>query len=349
MDDNIYVSVNGENWNTINKNDYRLRAVTYGNGLYITVGDNGVILMSSDAQLWIPAPTPGTTNTLWAISYGNDKFVAIGDHVIITSSDGETWTPTLISDKLFYGVTYGNGTFVAVGDAIATSSDGIQWDIQTGFSGLNSVIYGNGTFVAVGNNGKIIQSIPFKTKTDFNGDAKPDLLWQHPYNGNLYIWLMDGVSTLSYNAINTEESLNWKVVDTEDFNKDGQTDIAWQNQVTGDISIWLMDGMDVMEYQAGGGVQDPYWRLVSIDDFNGDGHPDYLWQHQTSGDLYTWFLQWDSWWEKVVVMGGESAGGISDPKWKIAGTDDFNGDGYIDYLWQHEDRGDIYMVLDTQK
>jgi hypothetical protein len=52
------------------------------------------------------------------VTYGNGLFVAVGeDGAILTSPDGVSWTrQTLGTGNLLYDVTYGNGTFVAVGD-----------------------------------------------------------------------------------------------------------------------------------------------------------------------------------------------------------------------------------------
>jgi hypothetical protein len=63
------------------------------------------------------ARTSGTTNWLYGVTYGNGLFVAVGDDgAILTSPDGVTWTRRTSSTiNPLYGATYGNGTFVAVG------------------------------------------------------------------------------------------------------------------------------------------------------------------------------------------------------------------------------------------
>jgi len=105
-------------------------------GLFVTVGDNGIILTSSDGITWDNS-TSGTTKNLYGVTYGNSTFVTGGDNVtILTSSDGTTWTnkrTSSVTTNNLYGVTYGNGTFVTVGDngVILTSSDGISWTKRT--------------------------------------------------------------------------------------------------------------------------------------------------------------------------------------------------------------------------
>ena len=87
------------------------------NGLFVTVGDNGIILTSSDGVTWDNRISV-TTNNLYGVTYGNSTFVTVGDNgTILTSSDGTTWTNKRTSSgttKNLYGVTYGNGLFVTV-------------------------------------------------------------------------------------------------------------------------------------------------------------------------------------------------------------------------------------------
>ena len=72
---------------------------------------------------------PGFTNGLFVVTVG-ENFVTVGDNgIILTSSDGISWTKrTSGTTKNLYGVTYGNSTFVTVGDngIMLTSSDGIS-------------------------------------------------------------------------------------------------------------------------------------------------------------------------------------------------------------------------------
>ena len=114
--------------------------LTSSTGLFVTVGDNGIILTSSDGISWTKR-TSGTTKNLYGVTYGNSTFVTVGDNAtILTSSDGTTWTNTSTNKRTLryfskaetnnlYGVTYGDGLFVVVGgDAtILTSSDGTTW------------------------------------------------------------------------------------------------------------------------------------------------------------------------------------------------------------------------------
>ena len=48
-------------------------------GLFVTVGDNGIILTSSDGISWTKR-TSGTTKNLYGVTYGNSTFVTVGDN-----------------------------------------------------------------------------------------------------------------------------------------------------------------------------------------------------------------------------------------------------------------------------
>ena len=75
--------------------------------MFVTVGQSGTILTSSDGISWT-SRTSGTTNTLYGITYGNSTFVTVGvSGTILTSSDGVTWTSrTSGTSENLIGVTY---------------------------------------------------------------------------------------------------------------------------------------------------------------------------------------------------------------------------------------------------
>src|SRR5436189_4668027 len=52
-----------------------LNAVVFGNGLFVAVGDNGVVVTSPDGEQWTPRVS-GTMDRLPAIAFGNGRFVA---------------------------------------------------------------------------------------------------------------------------------------------------------------------------------------------------------------------------------------------------------------------------------
>ena len=122
--------------------------------MFVTVGSSGTILTSSDGTSWTKR-TSGTSEYLLEVTYGNGLFVTVGWGTILTSSDGTTWTErTSGTSEYLRGVTFGNGLFVTVslGGTILTSPDGNSWTIRTSgtYYSLYDVTYGNNKFVTVG-------------------------------------------------------------------------------------------------------------------------------------------------------------------------------------------------------
>lgn len=135
------------------------QSVTYGNGKFVAVSENGsMAAYSEDGVTWTAITMP--SNSQWAsVTYGNGKFVTVASgsssNRAAYSEDGITWTAaTLPSSSQWQSVTYGNGKFVAVDYSstnAAYSEDGITWTAATMPSSeyWNYVTYGNGKFVAV--------------------------------------------------------------------------------------------------------------------------------------------------------------------------------------------------------
>lgn len=99
----------------------------------VTVGDNGLILASTDGALtWTPRFS-GTANWLVGVAYGAGRFVAVGDRgiILVSTDDGLTWRAVASSGgtQRLNNVIYAEGLFVAVGEAgtIITSPDAINW------------------------------------------------------------------------------------------------------------------------------------------------------------------------------------------------------------------------------
>lgn len=179
----------------------RLNGITFGNGVFVAVGDLGTILSSGDAVNWI-SRSSGTTEWLWGITFGNGTFVAVGDFgTILSSSDGVNWIRrTSGTTELLYGIAHVNGTFVAVGDfgTLLISTDGANWTsltLETAES-LSAITYGNGTFVAVGDLGTILTSPDGITWTS-RSSGTTDLLFAITYGNGRFVTVGDLGTILS--------------------------------------------------------------------------------------------------------------------------------------------------------
>ena len=155
---------NGVVWTSrISAADNGWSSVTYGNGLFVAVSQDGTgnrVMTSPDGITWT-IRTSAADKPWTSVTYGNGLFVAVATNssgnLVMTSPDGITWTlRASAADNNWNSVTYGNGLFVAVGaggtgNRVMTSPDGIVWTIRTSAADnwWRSVTYGNGLFVAV--------------------------------------------------------------------------------------------------------------------------------------------------------------------------------------------------------
>jgi hypothetical protein len=132
-----------------------LRAITYANGKFVTVGTRGKVAISTNGVDWFPYAA-NTVDDFFALAYGNGKFVGVGEGgMAFTSTDGMTWTPQdMDTSAHFYHLNYANGLFIAVGGggAIRSSPDGVTWTPRnTGSTNQwGASAYGNGTYAVVG-------------------------------------------------------------------------------------------------------------------------------------------------------------------------------------------------------
>ncbi len=114
----VLISSNYNNWSvaTTSLATTSLNSVSYYNGIYIAVGNNGTIFNSSNGKNWSQV-TSGTTNNLNSIACQNNMgCVAVGDAgTILFSAFGARWsTATSSSTNDLLSVAC-NGVFVAVG------------------------------------------------------------------------------------------------------------------------------------------------------------------------------------------------------------------------------------------
>ncbi|WP_457630780.1 WD40/YVTN/BNR-like repeat-containing protein, partial [Oceanithermus sp.] len=185
-----------------------LNKVAYGGGVYVAVGDDGIIFTSSDGVSWTLQES-GVVSNLHGVTYGNGLFVAVGSGgTVLTSSDGKTWTDQTAGSGTTYSlcsVAYGDGLFVAVGDVgtVLTSTDGANWTDQTAGSGTTSplcdvtygVVNGNGLFVAVGSFGTIVTSPDGANWTAVNSPVT-DLLDSVIYDAGGGLFVAVGASSI---------------------------------------------------------------------------------------------------------------------------------------------------------
>jgi hypothetical protein len=115
---------------------------------------------------------------------------------------------------------------------------------------------------------------------------------------------------------------------------DPQACIVWRNADKAKTSLWLLDGTTVLPQSGPLTSMDHHWMVAATGDFNGDGHIDVLWRHL--GDGTNLLLLMD---ETTTLPGSGLLPTLTNRRWTVAGTADFNGDGNTDLLWRHTAKG----------
>jgi hypothetical protein len=132
-----------------------LTGITYGNGKFVAVGDQGTLITSSDGATW-NNHVSGAAVHLTDVVYGGGQFVVSGEGgTLITSTNGVDWlSQNSGTSNAIAAVAFGNGAYIAVGPAglVLTSANGRDWERRdSGISDdLLSVTYGNNVFIAGG-------------------------------------------------------------------------------------------------------------------------------------------------------------------------------------------------------
>jgi hypothetical protein len=191
---------------------------------------------------------------------------------------------------------------------------------------------------------------------DFNGDGKPDILWQKN-TGELRIWYMnENTQTAQVATDPPSAGPCWKLAGVADFNSDGKPDILLQQQCGEHwpLAIWYMDNSRrISEAQLEPATDIAAgWKALEVEDFDGDKHPDVLLQRQT-GEVWPIQIRYtanetrigtaDVW----SIAGSPHSAGAA-----VAGVEDFNGDGKPDILFQDQSAEKVSLrlwIMDGEK
>jgi glucose/arabinose dehydrogenase len=80
--------------------------------------------------------------------------------------------------------------------------------------------------------------------TDWNGDGRPDLVWQNAVTGQIGLWEMNGLTaTSAVPFVPGQVPANWRIAALADYDGDGKVDLVWQDDSAGVVGLWHMDGL----------------------------------------------------------------------------------------------------------
>ena len=194
-----------------------------------------------------------------------------------------------------------------------------------------------------------ISSYSIASIRDLNGDGYTDFLWQRNTTGSLLIWYLgedgDGNVTRLTKTLYSGNISSYSIVCVRDLDGDGDADVLWQHNTTGSLLVWYLgvdgDGNPTRTSKVLYDGNISSYSIVDVSDYDGDWDADILWQHNTSGALLLWYLGVDGDGEPTRVSDVLYSGNIS--SYSIVATNDYNGDGVSDILWQHNSTGSLLL------
>ena len=255
----IQTTKDGISWNIKQTSFNNLRDIVYSNFLskYVIIGDNGLIITSSNLETWEQQNSTVSVNLL-SITYSEEKhlFVAVGmTGTILVSEDGITWEDkSYNTNKTLFNVSYikEKSLFIITASSgyIITSQDGIIWSgkyIPTN-SDLNYTLYVFNKIFICGTGGTIISTSDMITWNEHRVGSSSFI--KMIYSEKLQMmFLLSSDATLSYTSsdgmswdrenvpyliatdIIYSEDLNWFII------------LGWngQRRISVDLENWITD------------------------------------------------------------------------------------------------------------
>jgi len=202
----VFTSANGTSWSESSSttSENRLYGCTYGNGLYVLVGDAGGIVVSSNLVNWTEV-TSYHRSAITAIACSTNLCIAsaqpmpysgFANFSTIVSSNGANWVVSTLNLPAMVDLTCGGNQFVGVNyNNIYTTTDGYNWLNDGSYANyFHGVKYVNGQFVAVGDSGSIYTSFD---GTNWNNVSvvSTNSFYGVAYGSGLYVAAGSGVAT----------------------------------------------------------------------------------------------------------------------------------------------------------
>ena len=252
----------------------------------------------------------GRIDVVWYDSRNSPNNVTSQLFYSFSIDGGNTWSPNVAVSNLFNPfIGYPNQS--KIGDYITVVSDDDSANVAYAatFNGEEDIYY--------------VRIRPSLPPTDFNGDARPDLLLFNPGTRQTAVWYLNNNVRIG-SANGPILPGGWSVASVADFNRDDHPDYLLFNTTTRATWIWYMNN-NVRIGNAFGPTLPVARTVVALGDFNSDGYPDYVLFNANTGGTVVWYM-------RNNVRIGSATGPTLPAGRNIAGVADFNGDTQPDYL-----------------
>ena len=252
----------------------------------------------------------GRIDVVWYDSRNSPNNVTSQLFYSFSLDGGNTWSPNVAVSNLFNPfIGYPNQS--KIGDYITVVSDDDSANVAYAatFNGEEDIYY--------------VRIRPTLPPTDFNGDARPDLLLFNAGTRQSAVWYMNNNVRIG-SANGPTLPGGWSLASVADFNRDDHPDYLLFNTATRATWIWYMNN-NVRIGNAFGPTLPVGWTVVALGDFNSDGYPDYLLFNANTGGTIVWYM-------RNNVRSGAASGPTLPAGRSVAGVADFNGDTNPDYL-----------------
>ena len=231
-----------KNYDTITNKS--ISSCAYGNGYFVGVGQDGVIIYSQNGQEWTLLNLVFSATNIDKIVFGNGYFLAISyeSKIIYKSYIPTTWSNyTTISNVDITNLLYINNKFVLTGTNgyIGFSENGKKFtQLNTNINKtINSVAYGNSVYVAVGEDGLILTS-------------KDGEMW---YNRSNNLFTEDYTNIIFYNGIfvaitNTKIRYSTNYYQFNTATTDDLTGFILTDLTVGESNYYVVGNNNVVSY-----------------------------------------------------------------------------------------------------
>lgn len=252
----------------------------------------------------------GRIDVVWYDSRNSPNNVTSQLFYSFSNDGGNTWSPNVAVSNPF-NPFIGYPQQSKIGDYITVVSDDDSANVAYAatFNGEEDIYY--------------VRIRPTFPPTDFNGDARPDLLLFNAGTRKTAVWYMNNNVRIG-NANGPTLLPGWSLASVSDFNRDDHPDYLLFNTATRATWIWYMRN-NTRIGNAFGPTLPPGSTVVALGDFNGDEYPDYLLFNANTRGTTIWYM-------RNNMRIGAASGPTLPAGRSVAGVADFNKDTHPDYL-----------------